>query len=87
MYMAPEVSVLATPWCKHLPDPEWPRQVLQRERYSKGSDVWSFGVTLWEMFSFGATPALEGCQDFFSCFQRQQQDFRVRGLMGYKKFE
>ena len=53
-------------------------ECLTHRKYSHKSDVWSFGVTLWEMFSFGATPALEGCQDFFSCFQRQQQDFRVR---------
>jgi serine/threonine protein kinase len=51
-------------------------ECLTHRKYSHKSDVWSFGVTLWEMFSFGATPALEGCQDFFSCFQRQQQDFR-----------
>ena len=53
-------------------------ECLTHRKYSHKSDVWSFGVTLWEMFSFGATPALEGCQDFFFCFQRQQQDFRVR---------
>merc|ERR1711920_1040197 len=51
-------------------------ECLTHRKYSHKSDVWSFGVTLWEMFSFGATPALEGCQDFFFCFQRQQQDFR-----------
>lgn len=51
-------------------------ECLTHRKYSHKSDVWSFGVTLWEMFAFGATPALSGCQDFFTCYQRQRQDFR-----------
>jgi len=51
-------------------------ECLTHRKYSHKSDVWSFGVTLWEMFAFGATPALSGCQDFFTSYQRQRQDFR-----------
>jgi len=38
---------------------------LKRNVYSTYSDVWSFGVVLWEMFSFGKSPYLVGCEDFF----------------------
>ena len=31
-------------------------EAIQSEAYSEKSDVWSFGVTVWEMFSHGATP-------------------------------
>jgi len=31
-------------------------EVLEYGRYSSKSDVWSFGVVLWEMFSFGKIP-------------------------------
>jgi len=50
-------------------------ECLTHRKYSHKSDVWSFGVTLWEMFAFGDTPALSGCQDFFTSQQRQRQDF------------
>ena len=53
-------------------------ECLTHRKYSHKSDVWSFGVTLWEMFAFGAIPALDGCQDFFTSYQRQRQDFKVR---------
>ena len=39
---------------------------LFNRKYSTSSDVWSFGVILWEMFSYGDSPYLEGCEEFFN---------------------
>eukprot|EP00096_Caligus_rogercresseyi_P011249 TRINITY_DN436_c0_g1_i1.p1 TRINITY_DN436_c0_g1~~TRINITY_DN436_c0_g1_i1.p1 ORF type:complete len:224 (+),score=57.83 TRINITY_DN436_c0_g1_i1:55-672(+) len=41
-------------------------ECLTNKVYSIASDVWAFGVTLWEMFSYGAIPNLSGCEDFFN---------------------
>lgn len=41
-------------------------ECLSLNCYSFASDVWSFGVTLWEMFSFGDDPHIDGCEGFFS---------------------
>lgn len=40
-------------------------ECLEHNVYSTASDVWSFGVVLWEMFSFGESPYLVGCEDYF----------------------
>jgi len=36
---------------------------LQNGRFSARSDVWSFGVAVWEMFTGGSEPHLSGCED------------------------
>ena len=31
-------------------------EAAQSRTFNKASDVWAFGITLWEMFTFGAMP-------------------------------
>ena len=51
-------------------------ECLTRKLYSTESDVWGFGVTLWEMFSFGASPDLSGCEGFFRAGATDEQHQR-----------
>eukprot|EP01118_Nematostelium_gracile_P017720 TRINITY_DN7664_c0_g1_i2.p1 TRINITY_DN7664_c0_g1~~TRINITY_DN7664_c0_g1_i2.p1 ORF type:complete len:274 (-),score=63.25 TRINITY_DN7664_c0_g1_i2:46-867(-) len=50
-YRAEAESVFAIRWSS----PE----VISHRKYSFGSDVWAFGVVVWEVFSFGTRPYLE----------------------------
>jgi len=54
-------------------------ECLLHSKYSHASDVWAFGVTLWEMFTFGQTPALDGCEDYFqdgAGYDKHREDLR-----------
>ena len=40
-------------------------ECLLKSTYTFASDVWGFGITLWEMFTYGRVPDLTDCQGFF----------------------
>ena len=44
---------------RRLPVKWLPPEVLTRLSYSKMSDVWSFGVTFWEVLTFGEPPYID----------------------------
>lgn len=41
---------------RHLPLKWYAPETLCTQKYSFQSDVWSFGVTMYEMFTYGVTP-------------------------------
>jgi hypothetical protein len=41
---------------RRRPPPPLVPQVILKQQWSEKSDVWSFGVTMWEIFSNGAEP-------------------------------
>ena len=49
---------------------------LQAVAYSSAADVWAYGTTLWEIFSYGRTP-LEG-EDLDMAKQVRLQGIRLR---------
>ncbi len=51
-------------------------ECLTHKLYSVPSDVWGFGVALWEMFSFGASPDLAKCEGFFRAGATEEQHQR-----------
>lgn len=55
-------------------------ECLTQNLYSTASDVWGFGVTLWEMFSFGACPDLVGCEGFFRAGASYEQHHKEMQL-------
>ncbi|EYC38144.1 hypothetical protein Y032_0739g1958 [Ancylostoma ceylanicum] len=46
---------------KRVPFSWCPPEALRHRRFSHASDVWAFGVTVWEIFSYGEDPWI-GCR-------------------------
>ncbi|GAB6032184.1 hypothetical protein CHUAL_010831 [Chamberlinius hualienensis] len=48
---------------RDLPVRWYAPETLRMWKFTSKSDVWSFGITLYEMFSYGKEPIIEGCKD------------------------
>jgi serine/threonine protein kinase len=51
------VGILSTIYLKsHLSVHRYAPEAISIGKFTTKSDVWSFGITLWEMFAYAATP-------------------------------
>jgi len=48
---------------RDLPIRWYAPETIQSWCFTHKSDVWSYGITLWEMFSYAEEPIIEGCKD------------------------
>eukprot|EP00051_Salpingoeca_urceolata_P016010 m.210632 g.210632 ORF g.210632 m.210632 type:complete len:1496 (-) comp18565_c0_seq1:394-4881(-) len=55
-------------------------EAIRSKKYSNKSDVWSFGVLAWEVFSFGATPY--GRMSAVECMMSVAMGMRLRKPVG-----
>lgn len=51
-------------------------ECLAYKEFTSSSDVWSFGIVLWELFSLGAAP-YPGEDDYISLQSKIQNGFRL----------
>lgn len=51
---------------------------LENGKFSHKSDVWSFGVTLWEMYTYGKDPEYEGVGDDCRLLEALQTGIRLK---------
>ncbi|XP_058167943.1 tyrosine-protein kinase hopscotch [Anopheles ziemanni] len=72
---------------RDLPIKWYAPETLETQKYSFQSDVWSFGVTLYEMFTFGETPYsnvdVQSGEQLYQLLQREKKILQLPGDLSY----
>uniref|UniRef100_A0A182JDY1 Protein kinase domain-containing protein n=1 Tax=Anopheles atroparvus TaxID=41427 RepID=A0A182JDY1_ANOAO len=72
---------------RDLPIRWYAPETLETQKYSFQSDVWSFGVTLYEMFTFGDTPYsnvdVQSGEQLYQLLQTDKKILQLHGDLSY----